>query len=859
MMRHRAAALLCAAAGVALIAAACTAPTTPGGGTPTNLAPIAVVSALPTAGPAPLTVDFSAAGSTDPDGTIAGYAWNFGDGTTGTGAETSHDYPSEGTYTVTLTVTDNGGATGTATQVVEVSEDVSGVVFVDDAGTDDETCGELGAPCASIAQGLDRAVAIGGDQVRVADGTYGAFAVVAGIDVLGGYDDDFLGADGTTEVTGAYDGDTGVSAAIRATNVNEPTTLTALRAIGAFESANARPAFGVHVSGSGTGLALDGVDVAGGASGTDATGVLVDGPTTVAIEGATISSGLPSGAGASAYGLRALGGAVVVVTGGSISAADGLAGAAAGPAPAAPGPACNGAGGGNASGPSSPGNGGAGCGGAAPTASGAGGRGGEYSGGGSSGQSAPSGAPGGAGGCGSLFGCGDNAGGGGAGSPGAAGTAGAGGTNTPGGTETYLGANGAAGTGGASGSGAGGGGGGKSASASGGGGGGGGAGGTGGAAATVGGGAGGGSFGVYSFDASVELTGVEVTAGSGGNGGVGQAGGHGGSGGAGGGGGTKSCCSAGGGGGGGGGGAGGGGGGAGGGAGGPSIAVLHRGNGVMTLAGNALSAAPASIGGAGGAGGAAGAGGAGGAGTQDAGSGGSAGTGNAGATGAAGAVGLVLGSWDNGVTTSPSTTTPTTTTTSTTTTLPATTTAYTPVAKTCQTVASGQTRINANPTGATVTAPTTVAQGSTFQVELTPDPMTVPTEGEGYPIGWIANVTWRFKIPAGTSYVGATWSGGSGLGTGTITVGQNDDDIVLTVPGTLAPGATAVMPKVTATLTATGAVGSSITTQFGGVSYADPSHTFQTRVNGIPFLGSVTSNSRCYAPVNTVLSTTVIG
>ncbi len=63
-----------------------------------------------------LAVTVDGSGSTDPDGTIAGYAWNFGDGSTGTGPTASHTYGSAGTYTITLTVTDNtGGSGGTAT------------------------------------------------------------------------------------------------------------------------------------------------------------------------------------------------------------------------------------------------------------------------------------------------------------------------------------------------------------------------------------------------------------------------------------------------------------------------------------------------------------------------------------------------------------------------------------------------------------------------------------------------------------------------------------------------------------------------------------------------------------------------
>ncbi|TDN93247.1 PKD domain-containing protein [Microbacterium sp. BK668] len=68
-----------------------------------------------------LTASFDASGSTDPDGSIASYAWTFGDGTTGTERTTSRTYQNPGTYSVTLTVTDNAGATATRTQPVTVA------------------------------------------------------------------------------------------------------------------------------------------------------------------------------------------------------------------------------------------------------------------------------------------------------------------------------------------------------------------------------------------------------------------------------------------------------------------------------------------------------------------------------------------------------------------------------------------------------------------------------------------------------------------------------------------------------------------------------------------------------------------
>ncbi|MCG5220801.1 PQQ-dependent sugar dehydrogenase, partial [Streptosporangium soli] len=84
----------------------------------TNRNPIAKASADRTSGPEPLTVAFSAAGSSDPEGGALTYSWNFGDGGTSTQANPSHTYTAKGTYTPTLTVRDPQGLTGTASLVV---------------------------------------------------------------------------------------------------------------------------------------------------------------------------------------------------------------------------------------------------------------------------------------------------------------------------------------------------------------------------------------------------------------------------------------------------------------------------------------------------------------------------------------------------------------------------------------------------------------------------------------------------------------------------------------------------------------------------------------------------------------------
>jgi PKD repeat protein len=65
-----------------------------------------------------LTCSFDGSGSRDPDGTITSYTWNFGDGAAGSGATVSHMYAAGGQYAVTLTVTDNGGATATQSNAV---------------------------------------------------------------------------------------------------------------------------------------------------------------------------------------------------------------------------------------------------------------------------------------------------------------------------------------------------------------------------------------------------------------------------------------------------------------------------------------------------------------------------------------------------------------------------------------------------------------------------------------------------------------------------------------------------------------------------------------------------------------------
>ncbi len=65
-------------------------------------------------------VYFDGTQSSDPDGTITSWGWDFGDGETGSGETVTHKYSTAGTYTVTLTVTDDKGATAANSVAVEV-------------------------------------------------------------------------------------------------------------------------------------------------------------------------------------------------------------------------------------------------------------------------------------------------------------------------------------------------------------------------------------------------------------------------------------------------------------------------------------------------------------------------------------------------------------------------------------------------------------------------------------------------------------------------------------------------------------------------------------------------------------------
>ena len=100
---------------------------------PTPTPPVANFTMSTTTTYTSLAILFNASSSYDPDGIIASYDWDFGDGKTGRGALVTHRYVDDGTYKVSLTVTDNQGLTGTSFHYVTVLNTPPTAIFTESA------------------------------------------------------------------------------------------------------------------------------------------------------------------------------------------------------------------------------------------------------------------------------------------------------------------------------------------------------------------------------------------------------------------------------------------------------------------------------------------------------------------------------------------------------------------------------------------------------------------------------------------------------------------------------------------------------------------------------------------------------
>ena len=109
-----------------------------------NQPPVASFTADPSSGEAPLLVLFDATESRDLDGAVVSYNWDFGDGTADSGKITTHEYEFPGTYTVSLTVTNDLNASGEAMDTITVTQIGISYIHLSNLAADKKVKGKSG-------------------------------------------------------------------------------------------------------------------------------------------------------------------------------------------------------------------------------------------------------------------------------------------------------------------------------------------------------------------------------------------------------------------------------------------------------------------------------------------------------------------------------------------------------------------------------------------------------------------------------------------------------------------------------------------------------------------------------------------
>lgn len=149
-----------------------------------NQAPVVAASGSPLSGPSPLTVSFSSAGSSDPEGSALTYSWVFGDGGTSTAANPSHTYQSNGVYTAKLTVSD-GVKTSTSSDLTVVVSDGLVGWYPFNEGTGSAVADQSGRANNAAVQGAAWTAGVGGNALGFTN-AYVSVSVSSSLDLSTG-------------------------------------------------------------------------------------------------------------------------------------------------------------------------------------------------------------------------------------------------------------------------------------------------------------------------------------------------------------------------------------------------------------------------------------------------------------------------------------------------------------------------------------------------------------------------------------------------------------------------------------------------------------------------------------------------
>jgi len=126
-----------------------------------NLPPVAAFSVSPATAKVGESIIFDASASSDADGTIASFEWDFGDGSTAQGQQVTHAYDVEGSHDVSLTVTDDAGDLDVSTQ---------GVSIYSEMGCTPMACFSLNNS-ATDRESVEEVIHVGADELLILDGT----------------------------------------------------------------------------------------------------------------------------------------------------------------------------------------------------------------------------------------------------------------------------------------------------------------------------------------------------------------------------------------------------------------------------------------------------------------------------------------------------------------------------------------------------------------------------------------------------------------------------------------------------------------------------------------------------------------